>query len=125
MNLLWIWVPIFGIVGVTSRFAIDLWVTRWSLAAPIGTFLINAVGCLIAGFIIGIAPNKSVTNESLRLGIMIGFCGGFTTMSGFSVQVVQLINSGKISQALAYGIGSPIFCLLAVIAGLVLARIAT
>lgn len=124
MNTNWIGIAFWGAIGVLSRYAIDTWVSKCSLHQPmIGTFLINTFGCLVAGFLIGLSPHKALAEDSLRLGLIIGFCGGFTTMSGFSIQVIQLANSGRFTHSLLYAVGSPLVCLISVIAGLSLARI--
>ena len=122
MSVAWLWVLGFGVVGVASRFAIDSWIARWPLSFPIGTLFINILGSLIAGFFIGLGLGRNLAEDPLRLGIVVGFCGGFTTMSGFGLQFVQLMNDGKVSHALIFGIGSPVLCILSVMVGLYAAR---
>jgi CrcB protein len=118
----WSWVLGFGIIGVGSRFAVDSWIVRWGFSFPFGTLFINILGSLIAGFCIGIGVQKNLAEEPVRLGIIVGFCGGFTTMSGYGLQFVQLLNDGKVAHALAYGVGSPALCILSVVSGLFLGR---
>jgi len=118
----WTYVLCFGVIGVAARFAIDSWLARWALSFPFGTLFINLVGSLIAGFIIGLGPQRNLAEDPIRLGLVVGLCGGFTTMSGFGLQFVQLMNDGKVSHALIYGFGSPVLCILSVMVGLFVAK---
>jgi fluoride exporter len=64
---------------------------------PIGTLTINVLGC----FFIGLA-SKIVTGELLRLALITGFLGGFTTFSAFSMETFQLLRNGMVSTAVWY-----------------------
>jgi fluoride exporter len=116
----WLWVTIFGVMGVSSRFAIDTFISRYALTFPVGTLLINIAGCFIAGFIFGL--QKDLAANPVRLGMVVGFCGGFTTFSGFGLQFVQLASDGKLGAAAVYGLGTPTLCLFATAAGLFLSK---
>lgn len=123
----WLWVLIFGATGVGARFAIDSfagsWASKWSISFPIATFVINILGCLIAGYIFGsVGGQKELAADSLRLAIVVGFCGGFTTFSGFGLQFWQLANDGKLSLAFTYAIATPIVCVFSTGAGLLLSK---
>lgn len=118
----WLWVLGFGVTGVGLRFAVDSWIARFTWSFPVGTLFINIAGCFIAGLLFGFGIHKSV-NDPIRLGMIVGFCGGFTTFSGFGLQFMQLMNDGKFGAALAYGIGSPVLCILATGGGLLLSRL--
>lgn len=118
----WFWVIGFGIFGVGSRFAIDTWVAKYSLSFPFGTLFINVVGCFLAGLLFGPGFQKIISENAIRVGIIVGFCGGFTTFSGFGLQFFQLINAEKVGLAMVYGIGSATGCILATGCGLLLSR---
>ncbi len=119
----WFWILLLGAVGVAARFTLDTWVSRFIDAFPAGTLSINIAGCLVAGVLFGLGGDKPLADTPLRLGAIVGFCGGFTTFSGFALQIMQLLGSGRLSVALAYGVATPILCILAAAAGLYLTRV--
>lgn len=122
LSMVWVWVVSFGVLGVTSRFAIDSWVAKYAFSFPIGTLFINIAGCFLAGYLFGLGLQKDIGANPVRLGIIVGFCGGFTTFSGFGLQFMQLLNDGKVLHAIAYGTGSPVLCILATAGGLLVSR---
>ena len=63
---------------------------------PFGTFVINILGSLILGWMIFGLDEKDLINPSLKLFIGIGFCGGFTTFSTFSLETFNLMKNGEI-----------------------------
>ncbi len=71
----------------------------------------------------GLGALKDQPNNQVYLGVVVGFCGGFTTFSGFGLQFMQLVNAGKIVNAVIYGAGSPVLGILGTAAGLFIARI--
>jgi CrcB protein len=95
----WACVIGFGVIGAGFRFAIDSWIAKRAFSFPVGTLFINIVGCLIAGLCLGFGQ-KDLAETPIRLGIIVGFCGGFTTFSGYGLQFLQLVDSGKMSLAL-------------------------
>lgn len=77
----WPWVIGFGVIGVSLRFAVDSYVAKYAFSFPIGTLSINIVGCFIAGICFGWGVQRDLGVDPVRLGIIVGFCGGFTTFS--------------------------------------------
>ena len=88
---------------------------------PIVTMLINFVGALIIGVFAELVDNSMVTyfniSEKMGLFFKVGFCGGFTTFSTFSLEMFNLLDNGKVGMAVSYGVISVIICLLGVILG--------
>jgi CrcB protein len=89
----------------------------------LGTFLVNIVGSFLIGLIFGLAIREnSVINDQWRIVVATGFCGGFTTFSAFSYEMLQLIQRNHYSQFLLYTLLSLIIGVLLVFAGLKLAE---
>jgi fluoride exporter len=101
----------YGVSGFVAR--------RFGEVFPWGTLIVNISGCLIIGTMAGLVaqrgllPGNAVTRE---LG-MIGFCGGYTTFSSFSLQTLNLARDGEWPRALFNILGSTGLCLAAVWAG--------
>ena len=107
-------------LGGLARF----WFGVWSLSAfgpdfPWGTLAINVIG----SFVIGLAATGlPVAASDARGLVMVGFCGGFTTFSSYSLQSLELLQTERWAAALAYMAGSVGLCLAATTAGWALGR---
>ena len=89
---------------------------------PFGTIIVNIVGCLIVGILIGLLSKINPADTNMKILLITGFCGGFTTFSALSAESFAMIESGNILTAILYIAGSIIIGLLAVWLGLVIAR---
>jgi CrcB protein len=118
------WLPlmVLGATGVLLRYVVDSWFVTGPDAFPTGTLMINTLGSLIAGFLYGYGFEQERLTSALRIGLLVGFCGGFTTFSGFAVQLIQQIESGRIAMAWIYGLMTPVLCLASAYVGLSFAR---
>ena len=111
-----------GFVGSIARYGVHLFMQqRWPSSFPWGTFSANILGCFLIGLLAGWAL-KGNLDESFRLLLVVGFCGGFTTFSTFSADSLALLQSGAYGQFLSYALGSLLIGLLATLAGTVLVR---
>ena len=97
-----VFISIFGVLGVLARYSIQTYWGHKSEIFPVSTFFINILGCFIAGFIYGQLQHKQMLTDDLSIGIMIGFCGGFTTFSGYCLQSLNIMQTGEILKATAY-----------------------
>lgn len=84
---------------------------------PMGTFLINLIGCFVIGMVYAIAARNATTGSDIRLLLATGFCGGFTTFSAFAFENLELFKSGMHLTAFLYIILSVVLGILAVVLG--------
>ena len=118
--VVYLWIAVGSAAGGMARFwASGVTARLVGETFPWGTMLVNVVGSFIIGFVATLtAPDGRVLmGSTMRLAILTGFCGGFTTFSSFSLQTLNLLNDGEYLQAGA-NIGlSVVLCLAAVWAG--------
>jgi len=112
-------------VGGVCRYLLSTWVYKFldNPWFPFGTFVVNALGCLVIGFLAGLAETRSIFTSDVRLFIFIGIIGGFTTFSSFALETLLLARDGE-SLAAILNIGLQVVLgLLAVWIGNLLAHI--
>lgn len=97
----------FGLIGIFSRYGVDKAMENANETFPASTFLINILGSLAAGCIY-VAAERYELSPSLHTSLLVGFCGGFTTFSAFSLQTMMMMEKGRFLPALTYLIISPI-----------------
>lgn len=83
---------------------------------PLGTLIVNLIGCLFIGLIIGLGERTNI-NQEWRFFLATGLCGGFTTFSAFSLETVGLLKTGNINYALVYISASVLLGILATFLG--------
>ena len=115
MVLFWIFVG--GGAGSVCRYLFGGFIqTRAHAGFPIGTLLVNALGCVAIG-LIGKYFLHSQTQLLTRTALMAGFCGGFTTFSAFTYETLGLIVGGSWTRALSYVALSVLTCVVGTAAG--------
>jgi CrcB protein len=98
LNLLLI--AIGGALGSTARYLFSLLIQRASgTLFPIGTFAVNCVGCLVFGAIAGAAEQRVQVAPELRLFLLVGILGGFTTFSSYAFESFVLVRDGQFAAA--------------------------
>lgn len=95
----------------------------WGAAFPAGTMIVNVVGSLVMGLLIGLFAAYPAINQPARLFLTTGLLGGFTTFSAFSLDALTLYERGQIGLALGYVAASVILSLAAIAAGYFLGRL--
>ena len=117
------WVALGGAIGTICRYWIAVWTLPLSRALPVGTIGINIVGSFIIAFFgtLTLSGGRFPAPESMRLFVMVGVCGGFTTFSSFSLQTLDLLRGGAWVRAMLNVALSVILCLASVAAGYALA----
>jgi CrcB protein len=120
----YLWVTIGSALGGLLRYALTRMTLTLSAGFPYGTILINVVGSFVIGYFgtLTLQSGRYAASENLRLFVMVGLCGGFTTFSSFSLQTFDLLRSGAWVRALANVVLSVTLCLAAVAAGHLLAQ---
>jgi len=87
-----------------------------------GTFIINITGSMVMGLIAGYLAFKGEASQPLRLFLMTGILGGYTTFSAFSLDAATLYERGALELAAAYVLGSVVLSIAGLFAGLALIR---
>lgn len=97
-NLLFVFIG--GGLGSIVRFGISMLLMNFSKPIfPFATLFSNLLSCAILGLTVFIAGDKLHTEMPLRLLIITGFCGGFSTFSAFSYETVELMKGGNMFYA--------------------------
>jgi CrcB protein len=110
-------------LGGVSRYLLGSVVQRWAGDAfPLHTLLINISGSFLLGLLYRYGAESGGLSPEWRGLLMIGFCGGYTTFSAFSLETVRLIESGMTGRALAYVGLSVVLSVGATFAGMVLGK---
>jgi len=93
-------VMIGGAVGSALRFGLSVRLNPApSTGLPLGTLVANIGGCLLIGWLAAALSNAS---EPVRLGVLVGVLGGFTTFSSFGIEAIRLFQGGQTTVAIAY-----------------------
>ncbi|KPF41762.1 fluoride efflux transporter CrcB [Rhizobium sp. AAP43] len=112
-----------GALGSVCRYLTGLAMTRLlGPAFPWGTLTVNVVGSFAIGFLAELFARKFDASMELRLLLIVGFLGGFTTFSSFSLDTLALVERGAALQGMAYIAGSLLLSFAAVFSGLSLGR---
>ena len=121
---LWLAIMMGGALGSAARYAVSLSMSaKLGPEFPFGTLSVNVIGCLLIGLLGVVLSGPWALREELRLAILIGGLGGFTTFSSFGADTLNLIDQGRWSAAMVYISVSNIAALLAVWIGQRLGRL--
>ncbi|WP_338375303.1 fluoride efflux transporter CrcB [uncultured Flavobacterium sp.] len=116
-------VAIGGASGSVLRYLVHWIVAKKSFSTfPYQTFIVNIIGCLLIGILVGYFSRFQNVNESLKLLLITGFCGGFTTFSAFGLENVNMIQNQNYQLALIYTSLSLILGILAVSLGILISK---
>lgn len=106
-------------LGSVARWALTGIVQRWATASfPWGTLVVNVTGSLVIGILAAVALERVLVAPAVRLFLIVGVLGGFTTFSAFSYETVAMLREGQWLPAVAYAGGSVVGGVAAAFAGL-------
>lgn len=84
-----------GAIGCVFRWYLAIFLNRYFPLIPPGTLAANLIGCYLIGVAVGFFTTYPTVAPEWRIFITTGFCGGLTTFSTFSAEVVTLLQSGR------------------------------
>lgn len=112
-----------GAVGAALRYLLGGWIGfRLGPEFPWGTFIVNVSGCLLIGAMLGLVERSALPGE-VRLFLVVGVLGGYTTFSTFGYETFKLLEGGELLPAALNAFGQLGLVLVAVYLGLVTARL--
>lgn len=90
------WLSIAGACGTLSRFAMCEMAAKTKLShLPFGTFAVNIIGSFLFGLIYALSQRKMLPHPELRVILLVGFMGAFTTFSTFAFDTARLVKSSQ------------------------------
>jgi len=116
LNLLAI--AIGGAIGAVARYLLSTFVLRVSgTLFPLGTFVVNVIGCLVFGAIAGATSQRVQISPTVRLFLLTGILGGFTTFSSYAFESFALVRDGQFAWATINVVGQVVAGLVGLAAG--------
>ncbi|MFN8289970.1 MAG: fluoride efflux transporter CrcB [Chitinophagaceae bacterium] len=113
-----------GCIGSISRYLCQRWFAfHYQGHFPWATFAINITGCFLIGLFWGLSFKSFESNESWKLFLMTGLCGGFTTFSAFTLEGIGLLKEEKLTSFFLYVAGSVLAGLAVTFLGMKLTRL--
>ena len=93
-----------GAIGAMSRYKLSGFIAAQTFQGkfPFATFAVNVIGCILAGLLMGMAEKQRLVTAEMRLFLLTGVLGGFTTFSAFGVETTHLLRRGEYLIAALY-----------------------
>ncbi len=107
-------VGIGGFFGSSARYLVSLIPIKETTVFPVHTLLVNIVGAFLIGILAAVLKDD-IINHRFNLLLRIGFCGGFTTFSTFTLETLSLVERGYVLTACTYVILSVILGIAAIL----------
>jgi fluoride exporter len=106
-----------GGLGALGRYGFGLFASGFGAAFPFGTLGVNVIGSLLIGLLSQVLPTADEGGALVRLFLITGVLGGFTTFSAFSLDVIDLVEKGAAMRAALYAAASVSLSLCAAVLG--------
>jgi CrcB protein len=114
-----------GALGASARYGLDRLIERRTTSVfPWSTFTINVTGCFAIGLITALVVDRQHLPAWLRVGLVVGFVGGYTTFSTFAQEALEVGEARHVAVAVAYVLASVVVGIAAVYAGVRVGRAA-
>lgn len=117
--MIWVAVAMAGALGSVLRYAVGLALLRVPLGFPLSTLAVNVLGSFLLGVFARWLSAPAI-DPAWRIALTVGFCGGFTTFSTFSAELVAMAQEGRLMRAAAYVLASLVLGVSATLLGLAL-----
>ena len=119
----YLWIGLGGFLGANARYLVTTWaLMKWGAAFPYGTLAANLSGSFILCFLVAFCSDHFALTSPLRLALMVGFLGSYTTFSTFSQEWLLLLQRGDVTRGVLYVLASVLGGGLAGATGLALGR---
>jgi len=117
LNGPYLWVALGAALGGIARYGLSGVVANWIGATfPWGTLVVNVTGCFVIGLVNALTgpDGRLLLPVNLRIFVMVGICGGYTTFSSFGLETLNLAQNGDWLASGGYIGASVLFCLVGV-----------
>jgi len=112
-----------GALGAVARYLINISpMANLFERFPFPTFFINVVGSFLLGFLLILLTDRIAIHDGLRMGIIIGFLGAFTTFSTFEAEIYGLVRERAFAASMVYMLLSVIIGFIGLLVGVWLAK---
>ncbi len=113
-----------GALGAIGRYLVTAGAAAWLGGGfPWGTLIVNVAGSFVLGMVVGVLSVAWTPPAEMRLFLVTGFLGAFTTFSAFSLDAVSVFERGHYPLGVLYVVASVALCVLGLVAGLRLMRL--
>jgi CrcB protein len=121
-----IFIALAGLVGTLLRYWLSGFVARqYGETFPWGTIAVNMIGCLMTGVVFFLTEERFLLSPTVRMVLLIGLLGGFTTFSAYGLQTSALLRDGEFGLAILNVVTSNVLGIFMVWVGSLLGRMMT
>ncbi|HEX8369704.1 MAG TPA: fluoride efflux transporter CrcB [Pyrinomonadaceae bacterium] len=115
-------VAVGGACGAATRYGLNLLFAKILAPFPFATFFINVTGSFLIGFLLILFADKLTVGENLRIAVIVGFLGAYTTFSTFEMEIFELVREREFVTAFLYLFSSVLIGFTGVCGGVWLAK---